>query len=308
MRFKVMFIFIIVLGSACIIPAHGSDVTISIRNGAIETKMALLFHQNMTQFRKATVKLDGLTDTSLMGNLTAALRRIDASAEVTQATVAVISNATWLNVTASMEVAAVATHEGDIVNVTTAWKSFYVDADMRAENLSYNTVGRRYLRPIFDFYINATRFVGKPNATITGVSFFDNATSISGTQAGNEAGNLTLFDFRPLNATLDQWATKYNLENDTTTWRYSPAPMLNSSIKITRGNETYRIFANYAYDAEISVTGLARSKGDYVLLDVGSGQNELIMAAIVIVTIAIAACTQLLYRGKRKRAMLGRRL
>lgn len=307
MRFKVILIFIVVFGSMCIVPVHASDVTISIRNGAIESKIVLSFHQNMTQFPEAGVKLDGLTDTSLMSNFTAALRRLDALAEVTQVTVAVASNTTWLNVTASMSVAAVATHEGDMVNATTAWKSFHVDADMRAGNLSYNAVGRRYLRPVFDFYINATRFVGRPNATITGVSFFDNATSISGPQAGNEAGNITLFDFRPLNATLDQWTTKYNLENNTTTWRYSPPPMLMSSIKITRGNETSRISANYAYDAEIIVTGLARSKGDYVLLDVGSGQNELIMAAIVILTIAIAAWTQLLYRGKRKRAMLGRR-
>jgi len=307
MRFKVILIFIIVFASACIVPVHGSDVTMTIRNGTIESKMALSFHQNMTQFQNTTVRLDGSTDTSLMGNLTAALRRIDASTEVRQVTVAVVSNTTWLNVTASMELAAVATREGDLVNVTTGWKSFHLDADMRAENLSYNTVGRRYLRPVFDFYINATSFVGRPNATITGVSFFVNGTSISGTQAGNEAGNLTLFDFRPLNPTLDQWATKYNLENNTTTWRYSPAPMLNSSIKITRGNETSVIFANYAYDAEISVTGLARSKGDYVLVDVGSGQNELIMAAIAIVTIVVAAWTQILYMRRRRRAMLGRR-
>ena len=307
MRFKIILIFIIVFASACIVPAHGSDVTMTIRNGTIESKMALSFHQNMTQFQNTTVRLDGSTDTSLMGNLTAALRRIDASTEVRQVTVAVVSNTTWLNVTASMELAAVAAREGDLVNVTTVWKSFHLDADMRAENLSYNTVGRRYLRPVFDFYINATSFVGRPNATITGVSFFVNGTSISGTQAGNEAGNLTLFDFRPLNATLDQWAAKYNLENNTTTWRYFPAPMLNSSIKITRGNETSRIFANYAYDAEISVTGLARSTGDYVLVDVGSGQNELIMAAIAIVTIVVAAWTQILYMRRRRRAMLGRR-
>jgi len=307
MRFKVILLFIIVLGSVCIVPAHADNVTISVQNGAIESRIVLSFHQNMTQFPKVAVNLDGSTDALLLDNFTAALKRLDTSAEVKEVTVAVASNATSLNVTALMKVAAVATNEGDIVNASTIWRSFHIDADLRAGNLSYNLVGGRYLRPVFDFYINATRFVGKPNATITGVSFFDNATSISGPQAANEAGNVTLLDFRPLNATLDQWTTKYNLENNTTTWRYSPSPMLMSSIQITKGNETFRISANYAYDAEIVVGGLARSKGDSVLLDVGSGENELIMGAVVIITIAIAIWAQLLYRGKRKRAMLGRK-
>jgi hypothetical protein len=307
MRFKVILIFIIVFGSLCIVPVRASDVTISIQNQAIDSKIVLSFHQNMTQLPKETATLEGSVHASLMSNLTAALRRMDASVQVSHVTVAIASSTTWLNVTTSMRVTGVTTQQGDIVNATTAWKSFYVDADMRAGNLSYNTVGSRYLRPVFDFYINVTRFVGRPNATITGVSFFDNATSISGPQAGNLAGNLTLFDFRPLNLTLDQWTSNYNLENNTTTWRYSPSPIIISSIKITKGNDTSTIVANYGYNAEVIVSGLARSKGDDVLIDVGSGQKELIMAAIVILTVAMVVWVQVLYRAKRKRAMLGRR-
>jgi hypothetical protein len=107
---------------------------------------------------------------------------------------------------------------------------------------------------------------------------------------------------------LKQWDYKYNLENDTTTWRYSPAPIITSSIKVTKGlNSTSTIIADYGYRAEIVVTGLARSQGDGVVVDVGSGNKELIMTGIVILAIVVAIWIQFLYRARRKRAILGRR-
>ena len=67
------------------------------------------------------------------------------------------------------------------------------------------------------------------------------------------------------------------------------APAIISSIKYSRGlNKTSTIFCNYWFDSEIIVNGLARSKGNNVLVDVGSGRSELVMTALVIVSIAAA--------------------
>ena len=308
MRFKATLIFIIVLGSL-LVPVRASQVTMTVRDGVIRSKMTLSFHQNMTQLPSRTNTLDGTTDSTLMESFTSALKETDSMATVSQVTVAISSETNWLNVTASVDVAGVTVQNGDIMNTTTAWKSYHVDNDLQSGNLSFNTVGRRYLRPVYDYYVNATRYVGKPNATISGVTFLDNNnTSVAGNQAANQAGNLTLFDFRPLNVSLNQWNYTYNLQNDTTTWRYSPSPIISSSIKVIRGlNSTSLIFADYGYSAEVIVSGLARSQGDGVLVDVGSGTRELIMAGVVIAVIIIAIWIQLLYRARRKRAALGRR-
>jgi hypothetical protein len=107
---------------------------------------------------------------------------------------------------------------------------------------------------------------------------------------------------------LSQWDYRYNIENDTTTWRYNPRPIITSSIKVTRGlNNTSTIFADFSYGAEIIVTGLARSQGNEVLVDVSSGNLELIMTGIVILSIVGALWVQFSYRARRKRVILGRR-
>ena len=309
MRYKAALIFIMILGSIFVVPVRASQVNMTVRNGTIGSEMMLSFHQNMTQLPNQMTTLNGATDSALMQSFTNALRSADPTATVSQVNVTISSSAYWMNVTASLDVSGVTVQNGDIMNTTTTWKSYYINTDLRAGNSSFNTVGSRYLRPVYDYYVNATRYVGKPNSTIYGVTFFsNNQTSISGDQAANQAGNLTLFDFRPLNVSLNQWNYTYNLQNDTTTWRYAPAPIISSSIKVTKGlNNTSIIFADYGYSAEVVTAGLARSQGDRVLVDVGSGTRELIMAGIVIVAIVVAVWIQLLYRARRKRAILGRR-
>jgi hypothetical protein len=308
MRYGVALIFMILLGSPFAVPVHASQVTLTIRDGLIGSTMTLSFHENMTRLPETTATLDGATDSALMASFTNALTATYPLATVSHLTVAVSSRTDWLNVTASVDVSGVTIQNGDIMNTTTAWKSYHIDKDLRIGNLSFNTVGSRYLRPVYNYYVNATRYIGKPNAAISGVTFFSNNASIAGAQAANEAGNFTLFDFRPLNVSLDEWNYTYNLRNDTTTWRYSPAPIISSLIKVIRGfNSTSTIFADYGYNAEVVAAGLARSVGDCAFVDVSSGNRELIMTGVIVLAIIVAIWIQLRYRARRKRAVLGRR-
>jgi hypothetical protein len=241
-------------------------------------------------------------------NFSKSLRDAQPASQLSQVNVQVRSSDYWLNVTASLDIVNVTTIRGDILNASTTWKAFHVDADLRAGDVSYNTVGRRYLRPVYDYYINASRFVSRPNAVITGVTFLSNQTSIGGNQAANQAGNITLLDLRGLNVPLGQWEYRYNLENDTTTWRYSPPPAVISSIKVSRPTGgTVTLISSFSYDAIIIVTGLARAKGNNVLVDIGSGQREVIMLVVVILSVAVAIWAQILYRRRRKNAIMGRR-
>ena len=309
MRFQVMLLFVIILGSTFIVPVKAAGATITIQHdGTIQSRMVLSFHQNMTQLPTRTITIDSDTDSSLMTNFSKSLAQTQPSPKLSHAIIQVVSSADWLNATASISLSGVTTFQGDIMNASTAWRAFHVDADLQADSLSYNTVGRRYIRPVYNYYVNASRFVGRPNSIITGVSFFSNQSSIGGFQAANQAGNLTLFDFRSLNGTLDQWTYRYNIENNTSTWRFSPPPAIIASIRYSIGfNKPSTIFCSYSFDAEVLVTGLARSKGNNVLVDVGSGISELVMTALVIVSIAAAVWVQVLYRRRRKKIILGRK-
>jgi hypothetical protein len=72
-------------------------------------------------------------------------------------------------------------------------------------------------------------------------------------------------------------------------------------MRIERKNVTADYVANYGYSAIISVSGLSRSQGHIILIDVGSGEMEWVMAAIVILAVVSAVSVQVMYRNRRKR-------
>ncbi|HKM77606.1 MAG TPA: hypothetical protein VJZ03_00895 [Candidatus Bathyarchaeia archaeon] len=308
MRVKAYIIFLMTITSLFIIPVHATGVTISTQNGQFQTRMILSLHQNITALPTTTLSLDASQDSSLRSAFANALQQADPSAQLSGLTLQITSTNDWLNVTATMGVSGVSTLNGDVASFNSTWKSFDVATDLSAQNLSYNTVGRVYFRPAVEFYVNASNYELKPNATITAVTFFANETSVPGYRLADQVGNFTLFDFSPLDVPLEQWNRTYNIQNDTTIWRYTPAEALAVSVSGTRGlNNTFQIFANYGYDAEIVLPGLGQGSGNTLLVDVGSGHREEVMVGAVIFFIALAVGVQMLFRSKKRKVILGRR-
>lgn len=290
------------------VPASATDITVTVENQQVKAKFVLSLQQNMTQLPNQTSTLDIASDSKLSSAFTEALRAKNPSAIPSSLTLNLASKGKWLNITTGLTLSGVTEKQGDILTVDMAWKSFNVSADLQAGNLSYNALGKKYFLPVTAFYANASRLVGQPNATINGVSFFVNKTSVNGETAKNYVGNFTVFDFRALNASLDQWPRNYTLSNNTTTWQFFPAsPQLDLQIEYQQMNHTTSLFANYGYNAELTVSGLARATGNTVFLDVGTGQKEMIMVGVVIATLVLAVFTQFLYRArKRKYVKVGR--
>jgi hypothetical protein len=308
MRVKAYIIFLVTITSLFVIPVHAAGVTISAQNDQLQMKMILSLNQNMTTLPTTTLSLDASQDSSLHSAFANALQQADPSSQLSNLTLQIVSRSEWLNVTATMVVSGVSNVNGDVATFNSTWKSFDVATDLSAQNLSYNTVGSVYLRPVIDYYVNASKYELKPNATITAVTFFSNETSVPGYRLANQVGNFTLFDFSPLNVPLEQWNKTYNIQNDTTTWRYTPPQPLAVSLSATRGlNNTFQIFANYGYDAEIVLPGVAQGTGNTLLVGVGSGHREEAMIAAVIFFIALAVSVQILFRSKKRRVILGRR-
>lgn len=301
MRPAAIIILLMIMVSLFVVPSSASSVTITIEHEQAKAKLVLSLQQNMTQLPNQTSTLNMASDGNLSSAFTNALKGISPYATPSDLTLNLDSTGTSLNITATLTVSGVSERRGDILAVDMAWKAFNISSDLRAGNLSYNKMGYRYFLPVAAYYTNASRFVGRPNATITGVSFFINKTSVDGRVAENELGNFTIFDFRGLNASLEGWSRTYSLSNNTTTWRYTPQP-IDISISVQRMNRTTTdMFARYGYNAEITVLGIARAKGNTLLLDIGTGQKEWIMVGIVGVTVILAIVAQLLFRAKKKK-------
>ena len=308
MRVKPYIIFLVTISSLLIVPVHATGVTISVQNGQLQMKMILSLNQNITTLPTRTLSLNASQDSSLRSAFANALQQADPSAELSSLTLQIVSTSDWLNVTATMGISGVTTLNGDMATFNSTWKSFDVATDLSAQNLSYNAVGSVYLRPVVDYYVNASKYELKPNAVITAVTFFSNETSVPGYRLANQVGNFTLFDFLPLNVPLEQWNKTYNIQNNTTNWRYTPPQALAVSLSGTRGlNNTFQMFANYGYDAEIVLPGVAQGSGNTLVVGVGSGHREVAMIAAVIFFIALAVGVQLLFRSKKRKVILGRR-
>jgi len=288
------------------VPASASNIAITVENQQVKAKYNLSLQQNVTQIPDLTASVSMASDQKLSSAFSNALKVNNMTATPSNLTVNVESKGEWLNLTTSLTVTNVTVRRGDVLAVDMAWKAFNVSTNLETGNLSYNTVGERYFLPVTSFYANASRFITRPNATFSGISFLVNSTAVSAQTAENYVGNFTVFDFRALQPSLDGWPRTYGVTNDTTAWRFAPTIPLDFAIEAQRANHTTRLFAKYEYDAEVSVSGLARTQGNTVLIDVGSGRREWAMVGIVAITVIVAIAAQFMFRAKKKRFVKSR--
>lgn len=302
MRASAIIILLIVTLSLFIVPTYASSITITVKKqqAQVQAAFALSLRQNITQLPNQNTTLDQSTNTQLSSTFGAALKQ-RTNATLTQLTVNIASTPQSLTVTTTMTLSNIAGQKGDIMNVGMGWKALNITSDLRTGDLSYNTIGKRYFRPVVEFYANASRLVGKPNATVSGVSFIVNGTAVGPAAAQNYAGNFTILDLSSLGTPLEKWQRTYSLSNDTTTWHTSPAQRLDLVISAQRQNRTTRFFATYRYDAEIDVVGFATAHGDNLIVAVGSGQQEWVMIGIVTSAIILTIIAQLSFRSRKKK-------
>jgi len=282
------------------VSASASNVSITVEGQQIHATYALSLVQNVTALPNVVTSVDSTSDSNVSAVFAQALRSVNPSATPSNLSIELVATHDDLNLTCTFDVLGVSQRTGDLLNVNMTWLPFIVRSDLRVQNFSFNTIGSRYLRPVVTFYANASRFVGRPNATITGVTFFVNGTSVGPPAAQDYLGNFTTLNFGDVSPTVSQWNRTYTLTNNTTTWRYFPSKLLNFDMRIERRNVTLDYIATYGYNVTISVPGVGRTLGSVLLVDVGMGHTELMMAVIVILAIVSTVFVQLRYRSKKR--------
>jgi len=302
LRAVAILVLVLFLMSTFCVPISASDVSVGVQGGQVHARYALYLRQNVTALPNMTATIDSTTRPDIYSVFGQALKNTNPEATPSDLQLDISSTKALLNLTCTMDVSGVSQRSGDILAVNMTWLPFNINSDLQAGNFSFNTIGKRYMRPILAYYANASRFVGLPNVTITGATFFVNKTSIGPQAAVNYVGNFTMLDFRSLNPTIDQWNRTYTVTNDTTSWRYSPAERLDFELQIQRGNATHTAYtASYGYNATVSVSGVGRVKGDTLLVGVGTGKTEWTMAAIVVLVVLCAVGVQILFRNRKKK-------
>lgn len=307
MRAIAIVILVMFAASIVSVPVHASGMSVSVHGQQVHANFNLWLHQNVTTLPTETTTIDSSSDMNLASAFTQALHVAYPAATPSGVTLRVDSSSGNLNLTGSMDVTGVSNQTGDIVTANMTWLPFHVTSDLKAGNLSYNDVGSTYFRSVVSQYAVLSAMVGRPNATVTGVTFFVNASAVGPPAAENYVGNFTMLDFRAVNPTVGEWIQNYTLNNDTTAWRYPSSTPLDLDMKIDRKNVTTSYVATLEYSAEITVPGIGRTKGNAVLLGVGTGQTEWAMAGIVVIAIIAAVAAQFLLRSKKKKTVVFRK-
>lgn len=301
MRSLAIFVLATFLLCTVFAPASASNIVVVVQRQQVHATFALSVVQNITSLPSVPATVDTSIGSNVSSAFAGALRDVDPSASPSNLGIGLANTQRGLNLTCTFDISGVTRLNGDILSVNMTWLPFDVNSDVRAQNFSFNTIGNRYFRAVVTHYANASRFVGLPNATITGVTFFVNGTSVGAPAAQDYVGNFTTLNFGTLDPNLADWNRTYTLTNNTTTWRSFPSKLLNFDMRISRKNTTSDYIATYGYNAAISVSGVGRTQGNTILVDVGTGQTEWVMAAIVILAFVSAVTVQLLFRSKKKR-------
>ncbi len=296
-----LFLFCLLLPPA-FAPVFAQDYSITLDQDRVRVRFSLNFFQNMSRYQNITRVpiVDRFATAAETENATrviqVALSKMAPNVRVDGLTIRVNSTGNWINVTSSFQVLGSTQRFGDVLWLNLTWKSFRISEDLRLGNLTYNLVGRRYLRPTIDFFVNATKVGSSQNATIRAVTFFINGTTVPSNVAADRSGNATIFDFSALGSPVSSWKRVYSVTNNTTTWDMGLNPVFNITVRAQELNRTFNVRSLFRYATKITTPGISRGEGDVVKVDVSNGFKESTMAAIIIAGLGALVFAQIRYR------------
>ena len=286
--------------------ANASSLTYTIQETKVSAGLALNFYQNATSMPNLNVTLTGTAAQDLTGALEESIRKKAVDISIISLTGGFTSASGWVNSTINFELAGASVRKGDLLVANCSWIPFNVTRDLRIEDLSYNLIGARYIRPRFAEYVNYT--AAPLNETVSAVQYLSIGEEVPPLIAVDRAGNATLLDFRLIDQPIQNWKRTYNLTNDLTTWTYDPGLVLGLEMKVTPTEGLPSTFqASYSYNASISVKGSGQAHGDVITVDMYGGLMPLLMLVVVFVTFLAAIIASWTYRSRRRQMLLRKR-
>ena len=277
-------------------PVLASKVSIELQEGIAHVTIMSSIHQNFTILQSRVIDLKGQDLNVARDALEKAINAKSSDATLSDVAVGITTTQTELNLTVSFNVHNISSVSGNIMKVNCAWRSFSVPNDLASQDVSYNLVGKTYVKPTVLSYANSTwaRF------------YLNETQSVFYQDAANAAGNATLLDFQALSKPLTSWNRTVDLENQKTRWFLPPAKTFDLAMTVQEPNQTRSYHSVIEISSEIIGPSFLTIEGDIVVSS-QSTTDEPLMLAIVITVLAITLGIYIYGRKIRRRETRPRR-
>jgi hypothetical protein len=277
-------------------PASASKLSIQLQDRTAQVVIASSIHQNFTSLKDRAIDLKGrdlsITEEALKKGLKARLSSISVSDVAAKIAV----SETNLNVTISFNAQNISSISGRVISVDCAWKSFNVPDDLMIEDVSYNLVGKVYVKPVLFSYANSSW-----------ARFYLNDNPVFYQDAADAAGNATLLDFRAVSKPLDSWNRTIDMAKQKTIWYFPSEKAFDLRVSVQEPNRTIAYYSTIQVASEIVAPLFATVDGDTVVSNESGGVEEQLMFLAVMLVVAISLGVHIYERKIAKRLQRPRR-
>jgi hypothetical protein len=272
-------------------PVQAFTFTAAVSEDYVYVKIISSVSQNVTAFTMGQINVTGESLKTFSLSFDKALKAKAASASIKGLKMMMEISEKWMNVTVEFQVHNISSIKKNVCRVNCAWKSFNVPDDLKFKNVSFNLVGKAYLKPGISRYAN-----------VSGVNFYLNETvPVSASYARDLAGNVTLLNFKALSSPLQKWNKTYDPTQHKTIWAVSASPILRLKALVPRFDNITDVYNIYVgpVKAELSAPGYAKADGDTVICNVSKGELEIAMIAVITAILAVSAGVHFIEKRKR---------
>ncbi|WP_455279287.1 hypothetical protein [[Eubacterium] cellulosolvens] len=298
--FNILLILLLTFNSLSYV--SGSGIEVDIGDEKVNVMIDSKLYQNITKFPETDANISGSELNMAKSAFEDALGVQSQNLKISNLSIYVRSDNSWLNVSAIFELDGVSYSDNDVISADLSWIPFKVVSNLKVGNLSYNLVGEEYLRPAIYELANQSA-PGHEAANQSNVNFFSPYyTPITTSMAMNIAGNVSTFDLTLVSTNFTSWNKYFDENSFTTSWNLPTRTTLDLRVQTTSENVTdiRTATAFYSYTdtyASVSIPGHGIIVDNSIIYENTSSNYSTIMLSIVIILIALVVVSR--YVGKR---------
>jgi hypothetical protein len=280
-------VIILICLSSVAHPAEGASIEIKVMDRYLIVKIESKIFQNMTAMPETNIHVTGVDLKQAEQALKNSMLKNYPASEISNISIKITSNNVWLNLTTQFILEGVTKIERDVKRVDLNWIPFKVEEDLRANNISYNLVGQRYLQPFIRSFSNES-----------GVKYYSPIyTPVDSKLAANIAGNITSIDLTGIESKVSSWVREFDTDSKTTIWKTVVGKLVDLRAEVKSGNISRNFYCYTESNAQITINGYGVAIDDTLLVEtINNTQATLMLAAII----GLASVTSATYRYETK--------
>jgi hypothetical protein len=271
---KVMLLAILLLGVSLpqVSKVTGATVEIGIKDHTSSVVVKSSLFQNMTKLPQTNIDISGAALLEAQSAIQDALKSRRPTLNASSLAIRVESSKDWINTTTSFSVDGFTRPEKDTTWMNLSWIRFKVTSDLKAENLSYNLIGQRYLLPFVASLSNKT-----------GMKYYSPVfTPITPEIAVATAGNASTFDFSEVPSNISSWAKSFDANSRMTSWATPARKAVDLRIVVEMANVSKTLYCYTINIVKITVQGYGSSFGDTIIVEASTGIQEVGMLGTIV--------------------------